>query len=59
MLILNEIYKNIKDYVYELIMSVIIIDNLKKLIILFNEIISELESDIKLLEKLISPYTII
>ena len=59
MLILNEIYKNIKDYVYELIMTVIIIDNLKKLIILFNEIISELESDIKLLEKLISPYTII
>ena len=59
MLILNEIYKNIKDYVYELIMTVVIIDNLKKLIILFNEIISELESDIKLLEKLISPYTII
>jgi hypothetical protein len=59
LLILNEIYKNIKDYVYELIMTVIIIDNLKKLIILFNEIISELESDIKLLEKLISPYTII
>ena len=40
-------------------MTVVIIDNLKKLIILFNEIISELESDIKLLEKLISPYTII
>ena len=37
-------------------MSVIIKDNFEKLIILFNEIIVELESDIKLLENLIYEY---